>query len=205
MIASQHATQPQTSQPTASIQWRSYAALALVVALIVGAIWLIEGGKAEDVSTDGTKVTLTGSPSGVTPKPGELAPAFALDKLEGGSLALADLRGSPLMINFWATWCPPCRGEMPDLDALQRQHRDAGLVVLAVNLQEDAPTVRRYADTLGLTLPIVLDRNGRVADRYNLTALPTTYFVDREGVVRDLNIGALTAKGLRTKVAKILE
>ncbi len=188
-------------------QLRPFLALVGAVALIVGVVWLVDPdrGASSGESGDATSVNLTGR-SGVTPRPGEMAPAFTLDRLGGGTTGLAQLKGHPVLVNFWASWCPPCRGEMPDLETIAREYHDSGLVVLALNLQEDPATVQRYADALGLSVTTVaLDRGGTVANRYNLTALPSSYFVDREGIVRDLNVGALTAKGLRTKLAKVLD
>jgi thiol-disulfide isomerase/thioredoxin len=141
----------------------------------------------------------------VTPRIGAPAPDFSVENVSGASLALSDLRGQPVIVNFWASWCPPCRGEMPDLDEVARQHSDSGLAVLAVNLDEERGAVQRYATALDLTLSIGIDRGGRVSGLYNVVALPTSFFVDRQGIVRDLNIGALTAKGLRTKVARVLD
>ncbi|MBI4493284.1 MAG: TlpA family protein disulfide reductase [Chloroflexi bacterium] len=194
---------PAVAQPTL-LQRHPFAGLALAIALIVGAVWVLGGERFGEAVSDSTTVTLTGTQGGVAPKIGEPAPNVTLEALAGGTLSLEELQGRPVVINFWASWCPPCRGEMPDLESLAQEYRDAGLVVLGVNLEEDRPIAQRYADTLGLSFPIVLDRAGEMASRYNLTALPTTYFVDREGTIRDVNIGALTAKGLRSKVAKVV-
>ena len=197
------AVQEQLEQPPRGMV-HGFLKLGVAIAVLVGAIWVMEGGRAGEVSSDRTVVNMAGGAGGVTPRIGEPPPVFSLEMVDGQTLSLAELRGRPVVVNFWATWCPPCRGEMPDLENLARDYREAGLVVVGINLEEDRPTVRRYADTLGLSFRLVLDRDGQVANAYNLTALPTTYFVDREGNVRDLNIGALTEKGLRSKVAKVL-
>lgn len=195
-----------TPVPGGTRQMLPYLKLAVAILVIAGAIWFIEGGRLSEEPSQASAVTLTGLSGGVTPRIGQPSPGFTLEALNWPteSIDLADLRGRPVLVNFWATWCPPCRGEMPDLEALAQEHRAAGLVVVAINLEEDRATVERYAGALGLSMPIGLDRDGRVSTRFNLTALPTSYFIDREGVVRDLNIGALTSKGLRTKVAKVL-
>ena len=203
MIAARPSLAKVTTLPA---RLHSYLGLALAIVLILGAIWVLEGGRADTAAEESITVTLTGGLGGVTPRVGEAAPGFTLEGLSGGPLSLADLRGHPVVINLWASWCPPCRGEMPDLENLAREYRETGLVVLAVNLQDYRSTVERYASTVGLeTIAIVLDSEGAVADRYNLTNLPTSYFVDREGNVRDVNLGALTERGLRAKVAKILQ
>jgi cytochrome c biogenesis protein CcmG, thiol:disulfide interchange protein DsbE len=187
------------------VQQHPFVGLALSIVLIVGIIWLVEGGRVEEPTAQASVVTLTGFQGGTTPQVGAPAPNFTLESLDGRQVSLAELRGRPILINFWATWCPPCRAEMPDLQEVSRAYENAGLVVLGLNLQESRDDVQRYADTLGLTFPLLLDRDGVVATHYNLTALPTSYFIDRDGIVRDRYIGPLTAKGLRSKVAKIVD
>jgi cytochrome c biogenesis protein CcmG, thiol:disulfide interchange protein DsbE len=182
---------------------RKGLALLLVLALVAGAVWTLDASGSAASGSD--FIRLPGaSGSGVTPRVGEPAPEFALEGLGGVPLALGDLRGRPVIVNFWASWCPPCRAELPDLDAAVRQHGDSGLAVVAINLDEEREAVRRYAAPLDLTLVIGLDRGGRVSALYNVVALPTSFFVDRQGIVRDLNLGALTAVGLQSKVARIL-
>jgi cytochrome c biogenesis protein CcmG, thiol:disulfide interchange protein DsbE len=184
-----------------SLRWLG---LPFVLALVAGAVWTLDGAGAGGYGV-ADSVRLSGaSGSGITPRVGEPAPEFSLEGLSGGPLALGDLRGRPVIVNFWASWCPPCRGELPDLDEVARQHGDAGLTVVAINLDEEHVEVQRFAAALDLTLVIGLDRGGRVSALYNVVALPTSFFVDRQGVVRDLNIGALTAGGLQSKVARVL-
>jgi cytochrome c biogenesis protein CcmG/thiol:disulfide interchange protein DsbE len=187
-------------------QLRPYLGLACGLALLIGAVWVMEGGKPNDDTLQATSITMAGGFGGETPRVGEAAPVFQLNTLGGQPLSLADLKGHPVLMNFWASWCPPCRAEMPDLDKVAREYQGQGLVVLAVNLQEDAPTARRYAETLGLAFQdsIVLDSQGVVANRYNLTGLPTSYFIDADGIIRDWNSGGLTEKALRARLAKIV-
>jgi peroxiredoxin len=137
-------------------------------------------------------------------EPGRLAPAFDLATLDGGHVALADFRGRPVVINFWATWCVPCRVEMPMLVGAWRGNRDRGLEVLAVNLtdQERGKDVRRFVEELALPFHVALDERGRVRERYRLVSLPTTVFVDSTGTVRGHHSGPLSehnlAEGTRT-------
>ena len=184
-----------------------YLGLVLGIGLLVGAVWLMEGGRLDTSATtvDPNVVSLTGIQGVATPRVGEPAPEFSLVSTQGSITSLADLRGHPVLLNFWASWCPPCRGEMPDLDRVATEYRDRGLVVLGVDLEEDREPVVRYAQTLGLQLMLLLDQGGAVATRYNVTGLPTSYFVDRDGLIRDRNVGPLTPRGLRSKVAKILD
>jgi thiol-disulfide isomerase/thioredoxin len=181
-----------------------YVGLTLTLLAIFGAVWVLDGGKADEVVNQSTAITLTGIKGGVTPKVGEQAPNFTLQMPDGQSASLSDFLGRPVFVNFWASWCPPCRAEMPDIEEVAKEYRADGLVVLAVNMQEDREAVVRYAETLGLTFPLLLDRNGSVSTRYNVTGLPTSYFVDREGTIQSMNIGPLTPRGLRAKLSRIL-
>jgi cytochrome c biogenesis protein CcmG, thiol:disulfide interchange protein DsbE len=184
-----------------------YLGLVLGIALLVGAVWLMEGGRLDTTApaADASVVSLTGIQGVATPRVGEPAPTFSLVSIDGSTTSLSDLRGHPVLVNFWASWCPPCRGEMPDIDRVAAEYRDSGLVVVGVDLEEDREPVARYAQTLGLGLTLLLDPGGSVSTRYNVTGLPTSYFVDRDGLIRDRNVGPLTPKGLRSKVAQILE
>jgi cytochrome c biogenesis protein CcmG, thiol:disulfide interchange protein DsbE len=134
------------------------------------------------------------------------APTLALTELGGGTIDLATLRGRPVIVNFWATWCGPCRDEMPLLAARWRAHQSAGLEVLAVNStdQERGKDVRRFVERLALPFPILLDERGRMRERYALTTLPTTVFVDSAGVVRAVHAGALSPEQLDRALTLIL-
>ena len=119
----------------------------------------------------------------------------------GQPFALSSMRGKVVVINFWATWCKPCREEMP---ALQRTAAsEADVVVLEVDLAEDGAKVRSFVDSLGLDrLEPLLDTDTKTALRYGAISLPTTFFVDRSGVVRHLRIGQLTEQEMREGIAK---
>jgi len=130
---------------------------------------------------------------------GSVAPGFALVSLEGDTIRLAEQRGRVVLLNFWATWCAPCRWEMPALDRVHRELGAEGLTVLAVNV-DAAPgavdgfgypggDVGGFARELGLGFPILLDPSGQVLRRYRVTGLPTTFLIDREGRVVEKVVG----------------
>lgn len=122
-------------------------------------------------------------------------PDFTLVTLSGERLGIEDARGHPVLINFWATWCGPCRIEMPYFeDAYQRFGPD--LVVLAVNIDEPADQVQAFVDDLGLHFEILLDTGSKVQQQFRVTAFPTTYLVDREGIIKAQHIGTLTRSQL---------
>jgi cytochrome c biogenesis protein CcmG, thiol:disulfide interchange protein DsbE len=140
------------------------------------------------------------------PEPGRPAAGFNLSRLEGGQLELAELRGRPVVINFWATWCAPCRTEMPLLISAWRDNRRLGLEIVAVNLtdQERRKDVLRFVQQMGVPFPVVLDEHGRVRERYGLVSLPTTVFVDSVGIVQTLHSGPLSGADLAKGLATIL-
>ena len=122
-------------------------------------------------------------------------PALALTDLDGKAWSLAALKGRPVLLNFWASWCEPCRAEMPSLELLATRHEKAGLVVLSVNYQEPAPTISRFLQTLPFSLPILLDRDGDVTRAWTPGVFPTTVLIDRVGNARNSVIGELDWMG----------
>lgn len=201
---------PSPPQPGRGV-WRRIVLPVLVIAAIALVIWWLEyrpgsestlGGRYGPVSLPAELV-----PAGakVSPAEGKLAPDFLLETLDGGELRLSDLRGKGVVVNFWATWCPPCRKEIPQLVAAYERFRDQGLEIVAVNLQESDSIVRRYAEDFGMEFPIVIDRDGRVADKYRLIGLPTTYFIDRQGVVRSVFRGPFLGEQQGTSVQGAIE
>jgi len=136
---------------------------------------------------------------------GSTAPDFELATVDGGSVRLQDYRGQPVAINFWATWCPGCVKEMPDLEAAMRDHASEGLVVLAVNAGQRAEHVQSFLDWRGVhDLPVPLDLGKKVYDRYRIVALPTTVWLDRDGVVRAVHTGALTSDDIDRYVEQLM-
>ena len=105
-----------------------------------------------------------------------------LQDLDGKSYSLKDFRGKVVFLNFWATWCIPCREEMPQMEKLHREFKDQGLEIVAVNFREDKQTVKKFVAELGLTFRILLDLDGAVSNEYGAWALPLSYFVDRKGI-----------------------
>lgn len=137
-----------------------------------------------------------GSVTGQALAEGGIAPDFTLQSLGGKEVSLADFRGKPVVLNFWATWCGPCRQEMPFLQEVSEdlEWTERGLVVLAVNLGEAAAAVREFTDGNGLTFTVLLDSNHEVGTQYNTRYIPTTYFIDKDGIIRNIKIGAFSRK-----------
>jgi cytochrome c biogenesis protein CcmG/thiol:disulfide interchange protein DsbE len=129
--------------------------------------------------------------------------AVRLTDLDGQEVRLADLKGRPVWVVFWATWCPPCQQETPDIRAAYEAHREEGLVVLAIDIQEPAEVVRDYAARYELTYLIALDTYAAIMKTYAVFGLPTHYFIDRDGTIRDRYFGPLTRELMERRIAAI--
>ena len=142
------------------------------------------------------------------PKEGFTAPDFTLDLLGGGEITLSELQGNPVVLNLWATWCGPCRKEMPAIENVYRNYKGLGLTVIGLNLtsQDSEQAVFDFVQELDLTFPIALDRDGSVAKRYQLMGLPTTYFIDSQGVIQSVVVGGPMSEVLiQSKVEMLFE
>ncbi len=183
-----------------SLNWNSKTAwLGLMILLLaMGTTWIVLSRvPAETVAARADRSPL--------PRKGFAAPDFTLDMLDGRAITLSDLQGQVVLINFWASWCLPCREEMPAIQQVYERYRDQGFVVLAVNLQEEDAHVAAFVDQLELTFPVLMDRDGDVFDRYRVMALPSTFFLDRAGVIQDLAVGGLLSQAyIESQVVPLL-
>jgi len=125
---------------------------------------------------------------------GTEAPDFELVLADGTSIHLSDLRGNPVMINFWATWCPPCRAEMPDI--VEAAGKEQDLVVIAANVQETVEAIRPFAEAYSMKIPIAVDEDGGLSNLYQVRGMPTSIFIDRDGKIASTWAGALTPEQL---------
>jgi peroxiredoxin len=170
--------------------------LLIVAVLLAGALWIWISRPA----ADGANGELS------APRPGFLAPDFSLQNAEGQTVTLSELRGQPVVINFWASWCPPCRAEMPALERIDQE--TPGLALLAVNAtsQDSREQALAFMDENGLGLPVLFDRDGEVARRYEVRSLPTTFFIDATGVIQEVVIGGPLAEALlRLRIERLFE
>lgn len=143
-----------------------------------------------------------GVPLGVNE--GNRARNFTLETLDGTAASLEDYQGSVVLINFWATWCAPCRDEVPDLQAAYDTYQEERFVVLGVNVEEARNRIIPFVAELEITYPILLDETGQVLKLYRTLGLPTSILVDRDGVIQVRHIGYLSADQLERYLAKLL-
>jgi thiol-disulfide isomerase/thioredoxin len=206
--ADDQGTEPATGPPRAVLRWFRLAGLPVVAVLLIATAILLlrphDGGSGGAIALDQSLLPSDGS-AGVAPEEGAIAPDFALTAADGRVYRLSDLRGHPVMINFWATWCGPCKSEMPAIDAVYHAHEADGLIVLAVNVRETWSQITPYVTKLGLAFPVLLDGNGSVSGRYRVHALPTTYLITRDGRVSGSREGAYTRAMLSGRIEQLLD
>jgi thiol-disulfide isomerase/thioredoxin len=132
------------------------------------------------------------APSSGPPAVGQAAPDFTLSDLSGKSFSLSALRGKVVIVNFWATWCPPCRAEMPSMEKLHKELADEGLVLLAVNVEKDGrQTVAKFLSATPHSFPILLDEKEEIQKRYGVYKFPESFVVRKDGIIDDKVIGAI--------------
>jgi len=167
--------------------------------LILGLAWIFVSADSSGASTAG-KIP--------APQQGFLAPNFELQNTTGETIKLSDLRGQAVLVNLWATWCPPCRAEMQSIEKVYNEYKDQGLVVLAVNMtyQDTQSAIMPFVEQEKLTFPILLDETGVMANAYELHSLPSSYFIGRDGIIHEVVIGGPMAEALlRSRVEEILK
>jgi cytochrome c biogenesis protein CcmG/thiol:disulfide interchange protein DsbE len=158
----------------------------LVAMVVIGIIWVVT---TDDTSVDGQAMGEVNRP----------APGFTLNTLDGGQIDLETYRGQIVLVNFWASWCEPCKRELPALQQAYETYADEGLMVIGINLTDDellqgatTSELSRFIDQYGVTYPIGLDVEGQTTDDYRVFPLPTSFFIDADGQIRYAHIGELT-------------
>ena len=142
-------------------------------------------------------------PEGITI--GKRALDFKLQTLAGENVSLSDFRGKPVLLNFWATWCGPCKFEMPFLQAINDSYSDKGLVVLVVDYGEKPAVIEKFMTDLNLSMTVPMDSDGKVTKAFGIGALPTTFLIDKEGIIRQKVIGAFASEeAIETELRKIM-
>lgn len=186
--------------------------LGLAFSLLLFGGNLLSGEKAGDTAvfqqlpaqTGDAKVAQLPPSSSKLLTAGDTAYNFYLNDLDGNTVDLESFRGQPVIVNFWATWCAPCRVEMPALQTAYESHQEDGLVILAVNDQESHQEVSKFVDELGLTFTPLLDSEGEISHLYSVFNFPSTYFVDSTGTITAVHRGLLTTEQIETYLATTL-
>jgi peroxiredoxin len=173
---------------------------ALYVIILVAALaWIFVSADQAGTSTAGEIPA---------PREGFLAPDFSLRTPGGETITLSELRGQAVLVNLWATWCPPCRAEMPAIQKLYDEYKERGFVALAVNMtyQDNPLAVLPFTQENNLTFPILLEETGDMAKSYELRSLPSSFFINRDGFIQEVVIGGPMSEALlRTRIESILK
>ena len=176
----------------------SLVLLGLVVGAGIGAYLLILGGYLQLDWID----QFSGNSSGELIKVDKPVPDFEFVSLSGETVHLDELKGKPILVNFWATWCAPCKLEMPAIQAYADKYTDK-LVVLPINADDDPAAIQKFIDELGLTMPVYVDKGGRVENLFHILGLPTTYFIDQEGNLKIQHVGVMTEAQLHSYLVEL--
>ncbi len=182
-------------------------ALAAVAAFLLFSNQSGSGGTADtsNIPDSLAVATLAGiKNSGAQPVQGKPAPNFGFRYPDGSSYTLADFRGQPVIVNFWATWCPPCRREMPGLVKAYETHKEDGLMIIEMDVAEPAEAVAQFVQEYNMTMPVVLDRRQEVTRLYRTDSFPTSFFIDKNGVIQARWIGYLPEDQLALNLEKIM-
>lgn len=185
----------------------------IVIGMILAVLFVVDKTVLQDEGII-NKVGLTGKykkldnlddlPVGLAE--GNLAPDFSLVDLNGNPIELSDYRGEKVLLNFWATWCPPCKAEMPYMQEMYEKYREDGFEILAVNstvTEKSRDNVVDFVAEYGLSFPIPMDEKNRVSSDYEIMAFPTSFFIDSDGVIRSITVGGMTKEHLEGEIKKL--
>ena len=173
------------ADPGPLLKWASFVFMALAL-LSVTVFWKIEKSRMEPLKA-GDKAAA--HPGGEAPMQGKIAPDFNLPTLDGGTLRLADYKGKLVFLNIWATWCAPCREEMPSMQRLAEKLAGGDFAMITISIDEKTEEVEKFVKELGLTFPVGMDPAQKVAADYKITGVPETYIISPDGVVTHHLIG----------------
>ncbi len=175
--------------------WKNVAIIVVLAGLLGWGIYTNQAKKQETEKTIRQSQQTSAAANVKTGiEKGNLAPDFSLETADGKTAKLSDYRGKKVILNFWASWCPPCKAEMPHMEAFYKEYHTKGVTVLAVNLttsEKDPSDVSKFIADYGLTFPVLLDKKGEVGNLYQTLTIPTSYIIDTNGVIREKIVGPM--------------
>ena len=188
----------ETVRPRPESPWKMIAGFGIGLTLVVaGVLWLVS------TAANASSAPATGDSNSLDPRIGKEV-EFALFDMAGNSVKVSDFRGRPVLINLWASWCPPCKAELPELMAFYEDHKQDGLVVLAVDTEDESDAAGKFIKDWQLPFTVLWDPNATVLEKLNARGLPTTYVLDRKGAMRMVWNGQLTRATLDQRVTPLL-
>ncbi len=190
---------------------KKYLAVVVLIGLVIWGLYDVGGNKSKspDSTTHVAGVptnTDQGQQLTVGLEKGNLAPDFELRSVDGKTMKLSSLRGKKVIVNFWATWCPPCRLEMPEMEKFYTKNKNEGIEILAVNLtkaEKNRADVPAFMKEFGITFPVLLDENSDVAQLYEVSSIPASFIIDTQGVIREKIVGPMTRDLMEKMLGKI--
>ena len=179
---------------------KKYLAIVVLIGLVVWGMYDVGANKSKNPnpSSNSTGVstnTNQGQKLTVGLEKGNLAPDFELQSVDGKTIKLSSLRGKKVIVNFWATWCPPCRLEMPEMEKFYTETKNEGLEILAVNLtkaEKSRADVPAFIKADSITFPVLMDENGEAAQLYDVSSIPASFIIDTQGVIQEKIVGPMT-------------
>jgi Peroxiredoxin len=191
---------------------KALIAALVAVALIVFSVYIINNtdpsksktessisttsDKNSDTKNSNSNETVKATPNNIKTK----AIDFKLKDLNGNELSLSDLKGKKVFLNFWATWCPPCKAEMPEIEKLYQETKDSDLVIVAVEIGEPLDTVKPFIENNKYNFKVLLDLDQSVATKYNISSIPTSYFIDTDGNIVSKHIGGMNIEQMKAYI-----
>ncbi len=184
---------------------KKYLAVVVLIGLMIWGVYDVGGNKSKspDATSNSTEVSTNSDqeqPLTVGLEKGNLAPDFELQSVNGKTMKLSSFRGKKVIVNFWASWCPPCRLEMPEMEKYYTKNRNTGIEILAVNLttaEKSLASVTSFMEAYGITFPVLLDKNGDAARLYNVSSIPASFILDTRGVIREKIVGPMTYESMQ--------
>lgn len=194
---------------------KKYLAVIVLIGLVSWGVYDVGGitSKSPDATSNSASVqnarsdstgastnTDQGQPLTIGLEKGNLAPDFELQSVNGKPMKLSSFRGKKVIVNFWASWCPPCRLEMPEMEKYYTKNKNTGIEILTVNLttaEKSQASVTSFLEAYGITFPVLLDKNGDAARLYNVSSIPASFILDSQGVIREKIVGPMTYESMQ--------
>jgi len=186
---------------------KALIAAIVAVALIVFSVYTIYNSESSNSKTD-SSISITNDKNNSSNQTIEVTPNniktkaidFNLKDLNGNELSLSDLKGKKVFLNFWATWCPPCKAEMPEIERLYQETKDSDLVIISVEIGEPLNTVKSFIDSNKYNFKVLIDSDQSVATKYNITSIPTSYFIDKDGNIVSKHVGGMNIDQMKAYI-----
>ncbi|MBC7306367.1 MAG: TlpA family protein disulfide reductase [Dietzia sp.] len=185
-----------------SSRYGTLVVLLVTAVLVAAGMWFVDGRGpgGETLPNGATAVSIPGKSTVPPPKVGSPAQDFTVTTIDGEQVSLSQYKGKAVWVVFGASWCAPCQAEVPDIEAAYQKYGPQGLEILGVNITEDTPTVREYVQRVKITFPVAADPESAVADAYRVTAIPAHFFIDKDGVLKQIWQGSVSETSIEASM-----